>query len=139
MTTIITSRITISITIVIVCIMIIILPIMTIVMTIMIHDYDHESGIIERGQRIDTLAMFVEEAEQTLQTMLNQVQAGRARIEQLEMQREIHQKNLNASNQSLGQRRTDHGVQRVKREEAQARRERNRKDHLDVVEQLFRD
>ena len=102
-----------------------------------IHDYDHESGIIERGQRIDTLAMFVEEAEQTLQTMLNQVQAGRARIEQLEMQREIHQKNLNASNQSLGQRRTDHGVQRVKREEAQARRERNRKDHLDVVEQLL--
>ncbi len=101
-----------------------------------LHDHDHESGIIERGQQIETLTVRVEEAERTLGELQQHVQQGRARVEHLESQREELQQAVNALQQDLGERRTDHGVTRVKLEEADARREQLGKDLADISQQL---
>jgi len=101
-----------------------------------LHDHDQGAGIIERGQQIETLTVRVEEAERTLAELQQHVQQGRARVESLESQREELQQSVNALQQDLGARRTDHGVTRVKIEEADARRERLNKDYEDIVEQL---
>ena len=101
-----------------------------------LHDHDQEAGIIERGQQLETLNVQVEEAEQHLAELQQHVSAGREAVERIEMQREELQRTLNQLNQSLGQRRTDHGVTRVKLEEAGARRERLLKDAADISEQL---
>jgi chromosome segregation protein len=57
-------------------------------------------------------------------------------VERLEEQREELQRAVNELNESLGRRRTDHGVTRVKLEQAGARREQLQKDYADIVEQL---
>jgi chromosome segregation protein len=101
-----------------------------------LHDHDHEAGIIQRGQQIETLNVRVEEAERTLGELQRHVQQGRARVESLESQREELQQGVNALQQNLSERRTDHGVTRVKLEEADARREQLLKDYQDIVEQL---
>ncbi len=101
-----------------------------------IHDHDQESGIIQRGQQLETLTVRVEEAEQTLGDLQQHVQKGRAAVEHQEQRREELQRALNALQQDLSQRRTDHGVSRVKLEEAGARREQLRKDLEDVTQQL---
>ncbi len=101
-----------------------------------LHDHDAESGIIERTQLLETLTLRVEEAERTLGELQNHVQNGRARVERLENQRDELQQQLNAINQSLGQRRTDHGVTRVKLEEAGARIAQLEKEGADIQRQI---
>ena len=101
-----------------------------------LHDHDHEAGIIERGQQLETLTVRVEEAERTLGELQQHVQQGRARVEGLESQREELQQAVNGLQQDLSERRTDHGVTRVKIAEADARREQLAKDYADIVEQL---
>lgn len=101
-----------------------------------LHDHDHQSGIIERGQQIETLTVRVEEAERTLGELQQHVQQGRARVEHLESQREELQQTVNTLQQDLSERRTDHGVTRVKLEEAGARQEQLRKDLEDISQQL---
>lgn len=101
-----------------------------------VHDREHDAGIIERGQQLETLSVRVEEAERTLGELQHHVQEGRARVERLEEQREELQRAVNELNESLGRRRTDHGVTRVKLEQAGARREQLQKDYADIVEQL---
>jgi len=101
-----------------------------------LHDHDQTTGIIARGQALETLAVRVEEAERSLGELRNHVQEGRARVERLEAQREDLQQTVNRLNANLGQRRTDHGVTRVKVEEAGVRRARLQRDHADIAEQL---
>ncbi len=101
-----------------------------------LHDHDHEAGVIARGQMLETLGVRVEEAERTLGELQNHVQEGRARVERLEAQREELQRTVNELNQNLGQRRTDHGVTRVKLEEAGVRREQLAQELAEIEEQL---
>jgi len=57
-------------------------------------------------------------------------------VERLETQREELQRSVNALIQSLSQRRTDHGVTRVKVQEAGARRQQLEKESIDITEQV---
>ena len=101
-----------------------------------LHEHDQTTGIITRGQTLETLAVRVEEAERSLGELRNHVQQGRARVERLETQREELQQSVNQLNSSLGQRRTDHGVTRVKIEAASVRRARLQQDYADITGQL---
>ena len=95
-----------------------------------------ESGIIQRGQEIETLTLRVEEAEGTLAEMMHHVRTGRERIQQLESEREQLQKNVNEIGASLSERRTDHGVRRVQMEEAESRRQRIQRESEDLARQV---
>jgi chromosome segregation protein len=101
-----------------------------------LHDRDQEAGIIERGQLLETLNLRVEEAERTLGEMQREVQAGRARVETLERQREELQAAVNELNQNLGQRRTVHGVTQVKIEEAGVRKAQLSKEQEEILAQV---
>ena len=101
-----------------------------------LHDRAEQSGIIERGQEIETLTLRVEEAERTLGEMQVHVQEGRSRVERTERQRETLQASLNDLNQKLSQLRTDHGVTQVKVEEAGARREQIAREAQDIATQI---
>ncbi len=101
-----------------------------------LHDQDQTSGIIERGQALETLAMQVEEAEKALALQQQGVQSIRGQLEGLEAQREELQKESNNLNQSLSVRRTDHGVTRAKLEEAKVRHQQLIKEGEEVALQL---
>ncbi len=101
-----------------------------------LHDHDHEAGVIARGQMLETLGLRVEEAERTLGELQQHVQEGRARVETLEAQREELQRTVNNLNENLGERRTHHGVTQVKLEEAGARREQLERELTDIEDQL---
>jgi chromosome segregation protein len=93
-------------------------------------------GIIERGQQLDLLRERVEQAELNLTELQGRVAQGRARVDALDQRRqELHGK-INALSQVLGQLRADHGVHRVRLEEADARRERLRRDGADIAQQI---
>lgn len=95
-----------------------------------------QAGIIERAQHIEALTMRVEEAERNLGTLQGRVADGRARVEQLDAERDRLQAASNTLNQRLGELKTDHGVRRVQKEEADARRERVRREREEIDTQL---
>ena len=95
-----------------------------------------ESGIIERAQEIETLAMRLEEAERNLGGLQGQVAQGRSRVESLEAERDRLQASANDLNKRLGELKTDHGVRRVQKEEADARRERVRREREEIDAQV---
>ena len=101
-----------------------------------LNNQDIQAGILERGQAIETLSLRTEEAEKTLGELQTNVLAARERVERLEAEREQLQQSVNALNQNLGQRRTDHGVTQVKIEEADARRAQMAKEAQDVAQQI---
>lgn len=101
-----------------------------------LHSGETQTGIIERGQAIETLNLRVEEAERTLADLQHNVQAGKERVERLEAQREELQKSVNVLNQDLGQQRTAHGVTQVKIREADARRVQLQRESADIDKQI---
>ena len=101
-----------------------------------LHDEDQTQGIIERGQALESLALQIEEADAAVTTVQDQLQASRTQVETLEAKREELQRQANELNQNLSTRRTDHGVTRVKLEEAAVRQEQIRKESGEVAEQI---
>ena len=97
---------------------------------------EDEAGIIQRAQELDTLNLRVEEAEKTLAELQGHRAEGRSRIEQLEQLREERQGEINQLSHSLGDLKTDHGVRRVRLEEADARRERLAKERAELESQI---
>jgi chromosome segregation protein len=95
-----------------------------------------ESGIIERAQQIETLTLRVEEAEHHLGELQGQVVQGRARVEQLEAEREQLQTQANALARRLGELKAEHGVRRVQKEEADLRHERMRRERAEIDQQI---
>jgi len=104
-----------------------------------LHGNFETSGIIERGQEIETLNVRVEEAERTLAELQLDAQEGRSRIERVEVEREELQQHLSSLSDNLAQLRTDHGVTRVKVEEAGVRREQLAVEDRDIAEQVDRE
>ncbi len=104
-----------------------------------LHGNFETSGIIERGQEIETLNVRVEEAERTLGELQLDAQEGRSRIERVEVEREELQQHLSSLSDNLAQLRTDHGVTRVKVEEAGVRREQLAVEDRDIAEQVERE
>lgn len=97
---------------------------------------DHESGIIERTQELETLNLRVEQAERTLAELQGQLAEGRSRSERLEARREEIQAQVNSLNTRLGEMKTDHGVRRVQLEEAGARQARMHREHAEIEAQI---
>ena len=93
-------------------------------------------GIIERGQQLDVLRERVEQAELNLTELQGRVADGRARVETLDLRRTELHGTINALSQTLGQLRADHGVHRVRLEEADARRERLRREAAETEQQV---
>ena len=93
-------------------------------------------GIIERGQQLDVLRERVEQAELNLTDLQGRVVEGRARVDSLDQHRHDLQGIINTLAQNLGQLRADHGVHRVRLEEADARRERLRRESADIERQV---
>lgn len=101
-----------------------------------LHDEDQTQGIIERGQALESLVLQIEEADGAVTTVQDQLHASRTMVETLEAKREELQRQVNELNQNLSTRRTDHGVTRVKLEEAAVRQQQIRKESGEVAEQI---
>ena len=97
---------------------------------------EEQAGIIQRAQILDTLNLRVEEAEQTLADLQGQLAEGKSRIEQFEILREARQAEINQLSDSLGELKTDHGVRRVRLEEADARMQRITRERAELEGQI---
>lgn len=95
-----------------------------------------DSGIIQRGRDLESLSIEVEAAEQKLNDLQLKITHGRKNLEELEAARELQQKQANEASQKLGHLRADHGVHKVRLEEADARRVRLERERSDITEQI---
>ena len=95
-----------------------------------------EDGIIERGQLIETLELEVEEAQAIVDELNGEGVRLREKQEKVEVEREQFQLEVNALNKLLGERRTQHGVTKVKIDEAAARLVQLKNDRVEVSEQI---
>jgi chromosome segregation protein len=97
---------------------------------------DVQHGVLERGIAIEALRGRVEQAETHLAELHGRLTDGRARVESLDTERGELSTRINALSQRLGQLRADHGVHRVRQEEADARRERVERERAEVDVQI---
>ncbi len=95
-----------------------------------------EDGIIERGQLIETLELEVEEAQVIVDQLSERGSQIRENQEKVATEREAAQLEANALNKLLGERRTQHGVTKVKIDEAAARLVQLKNDRVEVSEQI---
>ncbi|MBV1905806.1 MAG: chromosome segregation protein SMC [Pseudomonadales bacterium] len=95
-----------------------------------------DTGIIQRGLELERLNIDVEAAEKHLNELQGEINQGRKAVELLEQTREQLQQRANEINQKLGHIRADHGVHKVRLEEADARRIRLEKERSEISEQL---
>ena len=93
-------------------------------------------GVIARGADLDTLREEVEGAEGTLADLQRHVVDGKHRVDELEAERDGLQAQHRESGQALASLRTDHGVRRVRAEEAGARRELIDRDRSETQAQV---
>ena len=95
-----------------------------------------EDGIIERGQLIETLELEVEEAQIIVNEFGEKGSRIREKQEKVETEREAAQLEVNALNKLLGERRTQHGVTKVRIDEAAARLVQLKNDRVEVSDQI---
>lgn len=100
-----------------------------------LHDSDQMAGIIERGQQLENLNLQVEDAESGLNEVVAEQHRLREEAEQLERRRDEFQGRANELNASLSSRRMDHGVTRVKLEEATVRQRQLAAEATDLARQ----
>jgi chromosome segregation protein len=98
-----------------------------------------EQGIIHRGQDLEVLRARVEDAETHLATLQRRVVEGKTNVEALDRARNELQSTINEVAGRLGQLRADHGVHRVRLEEADARRDRANRERADVEQQIVQE
>ena len=92
-----------------------------------------QSGIIGRGQEIETLMVRVEEAETAHAELQSQLDLARERIAGLEAEQEQLQRQSNVEQRELSDRRTEIGVRRVQQQEVARRRERITRELEEIV------
>jgi len=95
-----------------------------------------EHGIIQRGHELELLRARVEDAEGHLATLQSQVGDGKTQVDAFDETRNALQRTINALGGRLGRLRADHGVHRVRLEEADARRERANRERADIEQQI---
>ena len=95
-----------------------------------------DTGIIERGHRLEVLQDRVEQAELDLAELQGRLVESKNRIHDLDEERHNVQGRINELSQQLGEMRTNHGVHQVRREEADARRQRVDRERADMEQQL---
>ena len=94
------------------------------------------TGIIERGKEIDVRSLELEQAERHLAELERHVVETRDEVAELEQRREALGSRVNALSRELGELKADHGVRRVQKEEADARRERVVAETADIEQQI---
>lgn len=95
-----------------------------------------DGGIIERAHEIEALVLQVEQAESHLAELQGQLALARDRVTDLEQRRDELQGQANAATSRLGQLRADHGVRKVRREEADARAKREAQERGELTAQI---
>ncbi|MEM1231870.1 MAG: chromosome segregation protein SMC, partial [Pseudomonadota bacterium] len=95
-----------------------------------------DAGIIARAQEIETLTVNLEDAEAELATRQRALVEARAEVEQAEERRATLQQQARGYADQLAQLRTDHGVRRVQKEEAEARRQRVAAERIEIEGQI---
>jgi chromosome segregation protein len=85
---------------------------------------DAQSGVIQRGQEIETLILKVEESETALGVLEAALLEHRDRITQLEGERELLQRQSAVLSGTLSERRSEVRVREVQQQEAERRRAR---------------
>ena len=95
-----------------------------------------EQGIIQRGQDLEVLRARVEDAESHLATLQRRVAEGRGQVDGLDRARNELQTQISEAASHLGRLRADHGVHRVRLEEADARRDRANRERAEVEQQI---
>ena len=102
----------------------------------MLQKAEAEDGIIERGQLIEALELEVEEARLASDQLIQKGEHLKEKQESAEQERETAQLEINALNKLLGERRTQHGVTKVRIDEAASRLTQLKNDRLEVSEQI---
>ena len=101
-----------------------------------LHEAESQDSIIERGQLIETLELEVEEHAATVNELLSERARLKKLVEEAESERESTQEEINALNKVLGERRTQHGVTKVRVDEAAARMVQLKNDRSEVSDQI---
>ena len=99
-------------------------------------DQDDAAGIIQRAQKLETLEVWVEEAESSVARRQRELEEARAALHALERERDTLQNQADTENRALAELQADHGVQRVKLETADAQRRRLREERADIERQI---
>ncbi len=102
----------------------------------MMPDRDGDAGIIEGAQKLETLEVWVEEAESSVARRQGELEDARARLRALEQRRESLQRQADTTSEALAELKADHGVQRVKLETADAQRGRLRLEQAELERQI---
>ena len=97
---------------------------------------DQDAGIIQRTQALETQNARVEEAERALAELRGSLREAQDRVARLEQDREALQGRAAQLEKALGELKADHGVRRVKLQEADARRSRARQERQDIEQQI---
>ena len=97
---------------------------------------EQDAGIIERAQDIEALEWQLAEAEQALEASKGRLTEAQERIEALEAERESLRRQADEVKGELSELKADHGVRRVRLEEAMARRNRLQRERQEAADQL---
>ena len=100
---------------------------------------EQDAGIIERAQDMEALAFQLAEAERALDDSKELADAAAERIRTLETERESLRGQTDAVQGQLGELKADHGVRRVRLEEALARRNRQQREQAEAADQLLKE
>ena len=101
-----------------------------------LHEQETENGIIERGQLIETLEIEAQEVKGDLDELIEKANRFRVNIQQGEAEKETAQHKINELNIMLGERRTQHGVTKVRIDEAASRLLQLKNDRMEVSNQI---
>ena len=101
-----------------------------------LHESESQDGIIERGQLIETLELEAEEYAASVDELVGERTRLKALVEEAESNREATQEEVNAVNKLLGERRTQHGVTKVRLDEAATRLVQLKNDRAEVSDQI---
>ena len=97
---------------------------------------DQDAGIIERAQDMEALELQLVEADQALEADKAEAAEAQGRIRALEAEREQLRRQTDEVKGQLGELKADHGVRRVRLEEAVARRNRLQRERQEAADQL---
>ena len=97
---------------------------------------EHDAGIIERAQDMEAAQLQLAEAEQALDACKQRLTEAQERTRALEAEREHLRRQTDEVKAQLGELKADHGVRRVRLEEALARRKRMQQERQEAAAQL---
>ena len=102
----------------------------------MLPDRDEAAGVLQRGQKLETLEVWVEEVETSVARRQGELERERAALRELEHRRDALQRQADTTNGTLAELNAEQGVQRVKLETADTQRRRLRQERMELERQI---